>query len=79
MSLDQLAQLFQSNIIGLIVKLFLLLFIFLYGIFAAIVMRQVQLMNRVVTEVGFSPLLFTVALVHFGAVVGLFVLALVLV
>jgi len=79
MTPDDFLGIFQLDLLPLIVKLFVLLLIFLYGIFAAVVMRQIQIMNRVVTEVGFSPLLFTVALFHFGAVVALFILALLLI
>ena len=79
MTPEQLTPLFQTDTIGFILKLIFLLFIFLYGIFAAVVLRQIQLMNRVVTEVGFSPILFTVALFHFFAVIVLFALTVLLV
>lgn len=79
MTPEQLNSLLETNAIRLVIKLLLLLFIFLYGIFAAVVLRQIQLMNRVVTEVGFSPILFSVALFHFFAVIVLFVLTLLLV
>lgn len=79
MTPENFLNIFQLDLIPLIVKLFVLLLVFLYGVFAAVVMRQIQIMNRVVTEVGFSPVLFTVALVHFGSVVALFILALILI
>lgn len=79
MTPDQFINLFQTDFVPLIIKLFILLLIFLYGIFAAVVLRQIQIMNKVVTEVGFSPLLFTVALFHFGAVVAIFILAILLI
>lgn len=79
MSPDQILSFFTGNFVALLTKLILLIIIFLYGIFAAVVLRQVQLMNKVVTEVGFSPVLFTVAILHFIAVVGVFVLAIIVV
>lgn len=79
MTPDQLVNLFQSDLVSLLIKLFILLAIFLYGIFAAVVLRQVQLMNKVVTEVSFSPVLFTIALLHFLALVVLFVLTILLI
>lgn len=79
MSLDQILTLFTGNFILLITKLILLIIIFLYGIFAAVVLRQVQLMNKVVTEVGFSPVLLTIAVLHFIAVVIVFILTIILV
>ena len=79
MTPEQLFNLLQTDLLPLIGKLFLLLIIFLYGAFAAVVLRQVQLMNTVVTEANFSPVLFTIALTHFLATVAVFVLAIVLI
>lgn len=79
MIIDQLLQLFGGNIALLVIKVFLLIIIFLYGIFAAVVLRQIQLMNKIVTEVGFSTLLTSVAVLHFTAVVIVFILAMVLI
>ena len=79
MTLEQLIQLFQGDIVALLVKLFLLVLIFLYGIFAAVVLRQIQIMNKVVTEISFSPVLTMIALIHFATVVVLFVLTIVLI
>lgn len=78
MTPDQLFQFFTGDLVPLVSKLFLLILIFLYGIFAAVVLRQVQLMNKVVTEVGFSPVLLTVAVLHLVAVVMLFFLVVLL-
>lgn len=78
MTPEQLVQLFQNGFVPLLTKFFLLLLIFLYGIFAGVLLRQIQLMNKVVHEGAFSPVLFTIAFLHFGAVVGLFILAIVL-
>lgn len=79
MTPDQLIELFQTDLLPLAGKFFLLLLIFLYGIFGAVVLRQVQLMNKVVTEVSFSSILFTVALFHFAAIILVFILAVVLI
>ena len=79
MTPDQLATLFTGDLIPLLAKGSLLIFIFLYGIFAAVVVRQVQLMNKVVTEVGFSPILLTIAVLHLIAVVMLFFLGILLI
>lgn len=79
MSPDQLLSLFTGDLIPLLGKLALLLLIFLYGIFAAVVLRQIQLMNKLVTEVGFSGVLTTIAVLHLLAVVGLFALTIILV
>lgn len=79
MTFDQLIALFSTGLIPLVGKLFFLFLLFLYGIFAAIVLRQVQLMNKIVTEVSFSQVLFGIALVHFIAVVAIFLLTIVLV
>jgi len=78
MTLDQILSLFTGDLIPLTIKLALLLLIFLYGIFAAVILRQIQLMNKVVTEVNFSPVLVFVAVIHFVLVVGLFILTVIL-
>lgn len=57
------------------VKIFTLVGLGLYGIFAAIIVRQEQLMAAVLEE-SFEPVLRTLVLVHFAASVGLFLLAL---
>lgn len=79
MTPDDLITLFTGELVPLVGKLFLLVIIFLYGIFAAVVLRQIQLMNKVVTEVNFSAVLFTIALLHLGALLVIFVLTVVLV
>lgn len=78
MTPEQFVALFTGNVLPLLTKVVLLIIIFLYGIFAAVVLRQVQLMNKVVTEVGFSPVLFSVALIHLIAVVIIFILTILL-
>lgn len=75
MTLQSLFDVITARI-GPLIKIFLLLLIFLYGVFAAVVVRQIQLMNKVVNEVNFSIILFTIALTHFMATVILFLIAL---
>lgn len=79
MTLDQIFGIFQTGLLPVIIKTFLLIIIFLYGIFAVVVVRQVQLMNRVVTEANFSPVLMTVALIHLFAVLAVFFLTVILI
>lgn len=57
------------------VKILTLVGVVLYGIFAAIIVRQEQLMASVLEE-SFEPVLRTLVIVHFAASVGLFFLAL---
>ncbi len=59
------------------VKLAILILIGLYIIFAAVIVRQEQLMARVV-EIPFSPILRIISLVHLIATFVAFVLALIL-
>lgn len=61
----------------LIVKIFILVLLLLYLVFATIVWRQVSLMNQMV-EAQISPLLATVALLHVAAAVFLFLFALII-
>lgn len=79
MTPDQFINLFQTDLLTLLGKLILLLLIFLYGIFAAVILRQVQLMNKVVTEANFSSIIFTVAFLHFILVVAVFFAAIILI
>lgn len=79
MILDQFFPIFQTNLVPLVTKVFLSIIIFLYGIFAAVIVRQVQLMNKLVTETEFSSILLTIAVVHLLLVVGLFFLTIILI
>ncbi|GEM_PF-4600705 len=79
MTPDQLLGIFQNGLLPVIIKTILLIIIFIYGIFAVVVVRQVQLMNKVVTEAGFSPVLMTVAIIHLFAVLGLFFLTVIII
>lgn len=60
----------------LIAKIFILILLFLYFCFAGIIVRQVDLMNQVL-EAKFSPIIRLVALVHLGATICIFFLALI--
>lgn len=59
------------------VKLATLVLVGLYMVFAAVIVRQEQLMARVV-EIPFSPILRTISLVHLVAVFVVFILVLLL-
>ncbi len=56
------------------VKIFSLVGLGIYGIFAAVMIRQEQLMASVLEE-GFEPILRLLVVVHFAAAVALFLLA----
>lgn len=59
-----------------LVKIFVLLAILLYALFAGILVRQIQIMNTVVEEANFTTALFSIALTHLAAVAVLFLIAL---
>lgn len=71
MSIDVITQLFTSSFFG-VFKLGILILEFLYGIFAVIVLRQVQKMNIVIHQDNFAGILFMIALIHFVLVIVLF-------
>ncbi|MEK7065358.1 MAG: DUF5657 family protein [Patescibacteria group bacterium] len=64
-----------TNAVLVALKVFILIGVGLYSIFAAIIVRQEQLMAAVLEE-SFEPVLRTLVIVHFAAAVGLFLLAL---
>lgn len=66
-----------TNAILITLKIFSLIGLGLYSAFAAIIIRQEQLMASVLEE-SFEPVLRTLVIVHFAAAVGLFLLALLL-
>ncbi|MBI3576514.1 hypothetical protein HY086_00555 [Candidatus Gottesmanbacteria bacterium] len=66
-----------ASVIFLILKIFFLVGIGLYTLFAAIIVRQEQLMADVLEET-FEPVLRVVALAHLAAAAGLFFLALII-
>jgi len=59
-----------------IVKIFILILSFLYICFAGIIVRQVDLMNQVL-EAKFSPVIRLISLIHLGATIFIFFLALI--
>jgi len=77
MTLTELTQLLLSFFPFGFIKIGVLLLILIYLVFAAIIVRQDDLMSRVV-EIPFSPLLRLVAALHFFAVILLFLLAVLL-
>lgn len=58
------------------VKIFLLVLLLFYILFAAIILRQVTLMNRVV-EAQISPFLATIAVLHLAFAIFTFLFALI--
>ncbi len=66
-----------TNIVLTVLKVFTLVGLALYGVFAAIMVRQEQLMAAVLEE-GFEPILRLVTTIHFAAAVGLFILAIII-
>ncbi len=66
-----------SSVIFLIVKVLALIGIGLYAVFAAVLIRQEQLMARVLED-SFEPILRLLVVLHFAAAVALFILALVI-
>ncbi len=62
---------------SLTIKVFVLIGIAVYGAFAAVIVRQEQLMADVLEE-DFEPKLRLLALVHLALTIGLFFFALVI-
>lgn len=63
-----------TTIVLTTLKVFTLVGLALYSVFAAIMIRQEQLMAAVLEE-GFEPILRLLTILHFAAAVGLFILA----
>jgi hypothetical protein len=77
MTPEQIIGIFtNNNLFVMATKLAILFLIFLYAIFAGVIVRQIQLMNKIVMQSNFAGVLFGVALIHFLLVIGLFVLTL---
>lgn len=74
MSPEQILLLFTSLSPLIFVKIFLLTLLLFYILFAAIISRQVTLMNRVV-EAQISPVLATIAVLHLAFAIFTFLLA----
>jgi len=60
-----------------IIKIFIIIFLSIYIIFALVVVRQVQLMTKTL-EVGFENQLKFLSLVHLMAAVGVLIFAIVI-
>ncbi len=58
-------------------KVFTLVGLGLYGVFAAIMIRQEQLMAAVLEE-GFEPILRLLTILHFAAAVSLLIFAIII-
>lgn len=69
--LEQLPALIQTSI-----KIMALLGLSLYALFAGIMVRQEQLMDKVIDET-FEPVLRILVILHFAGAVGLILLALI--
>lgn len=78
MSLNDLLNLFSLFTPLLAAKVFLLTFALFYSVFATVVLRQTQLMLRILDETSFSPFLKLLAIVHFLAAIVVFILAFIL-
>ena len=63
-----------SGAVLLILKIFFLLGLLLYGIFAAVLVRQQQLMADVLEE-SFEPVIRLLVIGHLVVAVGIFILA----
>lgn len=63
-----------TSIVLMTLKVFTLVGLGLYSVFAAIMIRQEQLMASVLEE-SFEPILRLLTILHFAAAVGLFILA----
>lgn len=61
----------------LLLKILVLIGLGVYGVFAAVMVRQEQLMADVLEE-SFEPVLRTLTIIHFLASLGLFLLAILL-
>lgn len=77
MSLEDFFNLISTISPFLIIKIFLLLFLFFYIGFAFVVFSQEKFMSRVV-EVPISPILAFLTQIHLFSAIGLFILALII-
>lgn len=78
MNTDSISSFISFFTFSLGVKAFLLTFIFFYIILSIVIMRQVQLMSRILNESNFSPFLKLVAVLHFIAAIATLFLAIIL-
>lgn len=75
MTPETLQTFFSQDLIALAVKALVVMVVFLYTIFAVIVVRQVQTMNKVLTIANFSPILSLTTILHLMASLGLLIAA----
>lgn len=61
----------------LALKIFVLIGLAVYGLFAAVMVRQEQLMEHVIEE-KFEPLISLIVLIHLILSIGVFILALII-
>ncbi len=75
MSFDFLTPLLGNgaNLILSVIKLGVLALLFVYGVFAFIILIQIRNLGRVVTHIPFSTVLFFLGLIHFVLVAILFI------
>lgn len=66
-----------TSIVLITLKVFTLVGLALYSVFAAIMIRQEQLMAAVLEE-GFEPILRILTILHFAAAVSLLILAIII-
>jgi len=66
-----------ATLTAAVIKIFVLLGLGVYGVFAVVMARQEQLMARVLDET-FEPALRFLVYLHLAAAVGVFLLAIVL-
>lgn len=62
--------------VGMFIKIGVLIILFLYVVFAFVLMNQVRVMNRIIREVSSSAILFILVLIHLLLAVSLFFFAL---
>ncbi len=77
MNLQDLSSILSIFTVSLGANIFLLTFIFFYIILSIVILRQTQLMTKVLDEVSFSPFLNLLALFNLLAAIGVFILAII--
>ena len=63
---------------SLLFKIVALVFLFLYVVFTFVILTQVNVMNKIITEERSSALLKTIAIIHVVLAISLFVFAIVI-
>lgn len=54
-----------------LLKIFLLVLISLYGLFALILSIQIRNLNRIINQINFAPIFSLLATIHFAAAIAL--------